>query len=128
MMKIEFILSVFKINEFSFCCSFQVAHILSIDRAKLESACVHLKVDVFSDEEYAFLVEYHKVISLVANALKSLEADRYTFGLYLPTLIGLKLKLQALFDGNTIIHCLPLVVALQNGLERRFGELMDPYH
>lgn len=101
---------------------------MSIDRARLESACVHLKVDVFSDEEYEFLVEYHKVISLVANALKSLEADRYTFGLYLPTLIGLKLKLKALFDGNTMFHCLPLVIALQNGLESRFGELMDPFN
>lgn len=67
-------------------------------------------------------------MSLVTTALKTLEADRYTFGVYLPTLIGLKLNLKALLDKNLVFHCIPLVHALHQGLESRFGELMDPFN
>lgn len=31
-------------------------------------------------------------------------------------------------DENTVFDCLPLVIALQSGLENRFGELMDPFN
>lgn len=98
-----------------------------MDRTKLKSACLLLKIGVIEDDEYEFLLQYHSIISLVATALKTLEANRYTFGVYLPTLIGLKLKLQALYDDAMSFDCLPLILALQCGLEARFGELMDPY-
>lgn len=89
---------------------------------------MHFKLGVFDDGEYEFLVQYHKIMSLVASALKVVEADRYTFGVYLPTLLGLKLKLQALYDDcHATFECLPLILALQNGLKNRFGELMDPF-
>lgn len=102
---------------------------LSIDRVKLDAACNHLKLSVLDDEEYSFLRQYHKVISLVDRTLKTLESDRYSFGIYLPTLFGLKSKLDELAEnGNEIFECLPLVMALQNGLQNRFGEVMDPYN
>lgn len=40
--------------------------------------------------------EYHSIMSLVADALNTLEANRYTFGIYLPTLLGLQYQLQQL--------------------------------
>lgn len=86
-----------------------------------------MKISTLNDEEYAFLREYHSVITLIATALKSIESDRYTFALYLPTLFGLKIKLQELIDENLIFDCIPLVQAVQNGIESRFGNLMDPF-
>lgn len=106
----------------------QVENILSINQAKLESACIHLEIDALDEEEYEFLLNHYRIISLVATALKTLEADKYTFGLYLPTLIGLKLKLSALLEKENSVQCVPLIIALQSGLESRFGGLMDPFN
>lgn len=104
-----------------------MSNILAIEKSKLSSACSTLKVSPLDDEEYRFLGEYHSVIKLVSIALKSVESDNYTFALYLPTLIGLKTKLQAMIDNKTTIVCTPLVQALLRGLESRFGNLMDPF-
>ena len=60
----------------------------------------------------------------VAVALKVLEANAYTFGLYLPTLFNLRRKLVALKKTCTRL-CRPLVLALEKGLETRFGKVMD---
>lgn len=100
---------------------------LSIDRAKLDHACYQLKIAAFTCEEYDFLCEYYSVISLVAVALKTLEANRYTFGIYLPTLFALKIKLDAMLDANATIYCIPLVNAIKKGLNDRFAALMDPF-
>lgn len=105
--------------------SFQINNVLAIEKTKLNSACLQLKVSPLEDEEYGFLREYHSVIKLIAMALKSVEADSYTFALYLPTLLGLRINLQAMIDSHTLIYCEPLVGALQNGLQARFGNLMD---
>lgn len=100
---------------------------MAIEKSKLNTACLHLKVDPLNDEEYHFLREYHRVISLIATALKSVESNRYTFSLYLPMLFGLKIKLQALVDEQRVFECISLVRALLSGLESRFGNLMDPF-
>lgn len=63
----------------------------------------------------------------MAIALKTIESNSYTFGLYLPTLFGLKINLQALIDKNLVFECISLVHALQAGMEKRFGELMNPF-
>lgn len=141
--------------EFQFCCCFyfhlfcQVNTILSIDEDKLEHACVQLRVDPLDGNEYAFLREYHDVMSLVASALNTLEANRYTFGIYLPTLFGLQFQLQRLInhfssensrsysidivddDGNiktVSANCLSLANAIKRGFDNRFGQLIDPHN
>lgn len=122
---------------------------MSIDEDKLEHACVQLRVDPLDCNEYAFLREYHEVMSLVATALNTLEANRYTFGIYLPTLFGLQFKLQQLInqfssensrsysidivgdDGNikkVSANCLQLAIAIKQGFDNRFGQLIDPYN
>lgn len=100
---------------------------MSIDKSKLDSACKHLMVDSFNYEEYAFLCEYRDVIELVAAALKSIESNSYTFGLYLPTLFGLKFNLQKMIDEKLVSDCIPLINALLNGIDARFGNLLDPF-
>lgn len=88
---------------------------------------MHLKVAPLDDDEYEFLREYHSVLALISAALKSIESDSYKFSLYLPSLFGLKIQLQALLDKRSVFECIPLVIALQNGIEARFGNLMDPF-
>lgn len=100
---------------------------MAIEKTKLTSACFQLRVAPLEDEDYGFLREYHSVMKLIAIALKSIESDSYTFALYLPTLFGLRINLQAMIDGHKIFHCEPLVVALLKGLDARFGNLMDPF-
>lgn len=122
---------------------------LSIDEDKLEHACAQLRVDPLESNEYAFLREYRDVMALVATALETLEANRYTFGIYLPTLFGLQYQLQRLIErlscensrsysikivdeeGNiktVSSNCLPLAHAIKRGFDNRFGELIDPYN
>lgn len=122
---------------------------MSIDENKLEQACIQLRVKPLDSNEYDFLREYHYVMSLIATALNTLEANRYTFGIYLPTLLGLQYKLQLLIkhlsnkdspiytikiidDEGEVqevgTNCLPLTYAIKRGFEKRFGDLIDPFH
>lgn len=104
----------------------QVQNILSIDMYKLENACTQLEIQSFDDDERRFLREYHNVITPVAIALKRLEGNAHTFGMYLPTLYGLRIKLNELSE--SLEFCNPLVAAIQTGFESRFGEVMDIYN
>lgn len=122
---------------------------MSIDKDKLDCACERLEIDTLNSSEYSFLIEYHYVMSTVAEALLTLEANRHTFGIYLPTLLGLQFELQTLIrklseedtniysieafdeDDNIVTvdsNCLPLVLAIKRGFDSRFGELIDPYN
>lgn len=128
---------------------FQVNNILSIDEDKLEHACIQLRVPPLEPSESAFLIEYRDIMSLVASALYTLEANKHTFGICLPTLLGLQYQLQQLIkqlssetsrkysikvinDEGEIVtvssNCLPLVHALKHGFDNRFGDLIDPYN
>lgn len=62
-------------------------------------------------------------MKVVARALKTMEANKYAFGAFLPTLFGLRMKLAALEKKAT--QCLPLVKTLQSAFEKRFGNVMD---
>lgn len=106
--------------------AFQVGNVLSIEKSKLDTACFQLQIGRLDEDEYDFLCEYYRVISLIAVALKTLEANKYTCGLYLPILFGLKIKLQAMAEDPSVLECKPLVRAVQSGFETRFEHLMDP--
>lgn len=122
---------------------------MSIDKSKLELACIQLPVDALEPNEYAFLCEYYGVMSLVAGAMNTLEADRYTFGIYLPTLLGLQYQLRNVIEqlrnqssrqysieiidelgemNMVSSNCLPLAYAVKRGFDNRFGDLIDPYN
>lgn len=122
---------------------------MSIGKDKLEYACLQLRVDPLDCNEYAFLCEYHNVMSLIAAALNTLESNRHTFGIYVPTLLGLQYQLQKLIthlsseiengysmdiaddEENVKVagsNCLPLAYAIKRGFDNRFGELIDPYN
>lgn len=98
---------------------------MSIPRQMLEVACTRLNVDCFDDDEYKFLKQYHKVMSLVARALKVVESNKSTFGIYLPTLLGLRHNLNAVKPFADM--CSPLILQLESAFEARFGNIMDKY-
>lgn len=102
---------------------------MSIDQHKLRNACIQLGIDPFDTEEYEFLQQYHEIINKVAIALKVLESDQHPFGLYLPTLFGLRAMLNkyANMDPSEHQKCRPLAVALQYGFNKRFANLMDVF-
>lgn len=78
-------------------------------------------------DEYTFLKNYHAAIKPVAIALKILEANRYTFGIFLPTLVGLRAKLAAVKNKIAPI-CHPLIAAMQSGFEKRFADVMNIFN
>lgn len=86
-----------------------------------------MEIPVFNDSEYEFLQNYQKILSLVAIALKTLEANKFTFGLYLPTLFGLRIKLNELANDLSTNICYTLVTTLQDSFEVRLGSFMNPY-
>lgn len=102
-------------------------HILSIQHERLETACHQLNISALDDDDYIFLEEYVECITPIAISLKSLEANKYSFGIYLPILVGLRTAFNRLHEKN-LIHCEPLITALQNGFETRFGDLMDIFN
>lgn len=104
--------------------SLQVEHLLKYDVEKLKTACHKIKIVPLDDDDFEFLREYHSIITPVAIALKTLESSQFSFGLYLPTLIGLRIKLGQLVQ-SPLFHCKPLVLAIQDGFETRFKKVLD---
>lgn len=85
-----------------------------------------LQLDIFEFADYEFLTEFQRVMKVVASALKTMEANQYTFGLYLPTLFGMRNKLAAL--KGTVKHCAQLVHEIESAFETRFSKMMDIFN
>lgn len=104
-----------------------MSNILSIDKVTLDCACERLEIESFELNEYEFLKSYQTAIKPVAITLKALEANSYSFGIFLPTLIGLRAKLATIENTVTGI-CHPLINALQEGFERRFKNELNLFN
>lgn len=80
----------------------------------------------FTPAEVAFLGEYAKVLCPVAKAIDVLQGETSVqMGWLIPTITVLKKKLHNLCLSSKC--CVPLIEALQVGLEKRFGEMLkDP--
>lgn len=102
----------------------QIKRILDINEMNLMAACTILNIPSLDGQDYAFLNEYMKVIRPIAECLKELEGNRKTFGIYLPTLFGLKFKLEEMSKEH-FKFCQPLLENISSGFNVRFGEMMD---
>jgi len=80
----------------------------------------------YSPAEIAFLGEYAKTMAPVAKALDILQGEsNIHLGWLLPTITSLISKLQKL--RASLKYCKPLIDALLDGVNKRFGEMMsDP--
>ncbi len=61
----------------------------------------------------------------MAKALDKIQGKEQAYlGSLLPIIAALIMVLQD-FDNKPLVYCRPLVGALQNGMKKRFGKLMD---
>lgn len=99
---------------------------MKIDSILLRSVCIELHISSLNQRDYDFLWEFLMVMRPIANGITFLEGDKQLFGAYLPTLFGIK---TALSDMETeLTYCAPLLQAVNDGFNRRFGEMMDPFN
>lgn len=85
-----------------------------------------MMIPTVGDDEYDFMREYFNALQPVAIALKSLESSQIPFGLYLPTLFGLRKSFRDVkMNESKWKYCLPLMDTLQAGFEKRFQKVLD---
>ena len=90
---------------------------------------VFLLFDLFilcrlTQAEIAFLDEFCCVMRPVARALNVLQSETNThLGWLLPVIVELQSKLRRL--GASVKICHPLISALQKGVEKRFGVMLE---
>lgn len=90
---------------------------------------VKLGIPIFSQGQRKFLHEYLSVMEVIADALNNLQANKHPYAVVLPTLFQTKEKLNEMTSNkDTLVHCKPLLLAVTNGFNKRFGEIMDFNH
>ncbi|XP_051792179.1 E3 SUMO-protein ligase ZBED1-like [Erpetoichthys calabaricus] len=92
----------------------------------MRSVCDEFKVKMLSPAEVAFLREYCITMKPLVKASNILQSESSTYmGWLLPVIHQLLSKLNRLETSSKT--CMPLIKALQNGLQKRFGQMMaDP--
>lgn len=107
-----------------------VERILRIIRESGEGAIravtTALKIPMCSPAELAFLTEYVATMGPISKALNILQAEKDVhMGWLVPTITLLNVKLDCLKTSSRF--CQPLITALQEGIQRRFGDMLsDP--
>lgn len=99
--------------------------ILRIDRARLEALFIRLELGALSQENLKFLEEFTIVMKPIASGLDHLQSSHRTFGVYLPTLFGIKRDFESIRSSQVLNYCEPLLNAVENGFFKRFGSVMD---
>ncbi|XP_076740614.1 uncharacterized protein LOC143418886 [Maylandia zebra] len=90
----------------------------------IRSICEEFKVKMLSPAEVAFLREYCTTMKPLVKAANILQSESTSFmGWLLPVIQQLLSKLSRLETSSTT--CVPLIRALQNGLQKRFGAMME---
>ncbi|XP_045029271.1 uncharacterized protein LOC116923342 [Daphnia magna] len=84
----------------------------------------HFKLKKLTVAEQEFLKEFIKIMKPIADALDVFQnEEKMSVGCVLPVLTVLKEKLVIFKDNRSVIHCVPLVNCLLEGVERRFSSL-----
>ncbi|KZS07284.1 Uncharacterized protein APZ42_029044 [Daphnia magna] len=84
----------------------------------------HFKLKKLTNTEHEFLKEFIKIMKPIADALDVFPNEEKMYvGCVLPVLTMLKEKLVRFQDDRSIIHCVPLVNCLLEGVERGFSPL-----
>ncbi|XP_060776445.1 uncharacterized protein LOC132885931 [Neoarius graeffei] len=90
----------------------------------IRSVCEEFKLKMFSQAEIAFLREFCSVMRPVVKALNILQSKTNThLGWLLPVIFELQSKLRRQEESTKM--CLPLIRAIQQGVQKRFGVMME---
>ena len=82
------------------------------------------KLKQLTDAEQQFFKEFIKIMKLISDALDVFQnEEKMSIGCVLSVLTLLKEKLERFKDDQSIIHCVPLINCLLEGIEGRFGPL-----
>lgn len=88
-----------------------------------------LGIPIFTQGQRNFLREYTTIMAIIADALDNLQANKRPYAVVLPTLFQTKERLKEMVsNSNTLVYCKPLLSAVTNGFNKRFGEIMDFNH
>ena len=91
----------------------------------MNGVCDKLGVPQFRRAEVAFIAEYVTVMKPLATALDILQCKTKVYMAYLvPTVMVLKEKLQFLLRNSSIQCCKLLVISVNAGIDKRFGQYM----
>ncbi|XP_072536994.1 zinc finger BED domain-containing protein 4-like [Salminus brasiliensis] len=90
----------------------------------IRNVCEELRVKMLSPAKIAFLTEYCTVMKPVVRALNILQSETSThMGWLLPVIFQLQAKLSRLKTSSKM--CLPLIRAIQDGVQKRFGGMIE---
>lgn len=92
---------------------------------KINKALRLLGSEPFTEDEMRFLDEYLTVMEHIAKAIDNLQQTNCYFAILMPTIHSTKYLLEKLHMSNTLRFCKPLLLAVIEGLDKRFGHLFD---
>lgn len=98
--------------------------LLKFDIEQLNSVCSALSLDDFSAIDIEFFKEYVPVMAPVAEGIDSLQGDTF-YSFFLPILTRIKYKFESIATVSKLKHCKPLLKAIRDGFEKRFGHFFD---
>uniref|UniRef100_T1J466 HAT C-terminal dimerisation domain-containing protein n=1 Tax=Strigamia maritima TaxID=126957 RepID=T1J466_STRMM len=105
-----------------------ISKIRKISEPHLTAICLELKVKMFSRKELDFLDEYLAIMNNIAIALDIMQGEKECFlDMLLPTILTVQNRLRAMqneseeSEDDKLVYCNPLVDALLEGLDKRFG-------
>uniref|UniRef100_A0A672F8K3 HAT C-terminal dimerisation domain-containing protein n=1 Tax=Salarias fasciatus TaxID=181472 RepID=A0A672F8K3_SALFA len=99
--------------------------LLQQKRGAVHRVMTQLKLQSFPDSEIDFLKEYAQVMSSVAKALIKIQGeDQAYLGSLLPTVAPTIVKLKEA-KSKGLLYCSNLVDAIQAGITKRFGPLLE---
>ncbi|XP_057377361.1 uncharacterized protein LOC130698693 [Daphnia carinata] len=107
----------------------KVHYFVSKKNEELQTIFEHFKLKKLSAAEQEFLKEFIKVMKPISQALDVFQNEEaMSLGCVLPVITILKDKLTSLQQDRGIVHCIPLVNCLFDGVSRRFDTLFDDDH
>lgn len=90
----------------------------------IRNICEKSEVKMLKTAEIAFLTEFCTVMKPVVKVLNILQSETNThMGWLLPVIFQLQAKLSRLETSSKM--CLPLIRAIQEGIQKRFGRMME---
>ncbi|KZS20264.1 Uncharacterized protein APZ42_013103 [Daphnia magna] len=105
------------------------AQMYQYENNRIEEIFLHFKVLPLTETEKEFISEYDRVMEPFTQALDLLQDEEtMSIGCVIPTIKLLIEKTEDSAKDPTIIHFIPLVLAVLDGLKARFHRLMHENH
>lgn len=103
----------------------KVKQILDIGKSKLSALFIELDISILTSTDLEFLSEYIEVMKPIAEAIKASQKEKFYFGSYLPLLFTVEFLFKEIERSDHLKHCKPLLNAVMNGFNQKFGEVMS---